>query len=68
MEFFGRLPEDTSKNLEEFQVRVAEPGVSAETRAYAGCASAHPAPLFAELARDWKCASGDRYGSPLKAS
>lgn len=67
MEFFGRLPEDTSKAIEEFSVHVAEPGISAEARVWSGYGiQSHPAFLFAELAADWKGDGSERSWAALE--
>ena len=49
--FFGRTPDDRDQPLVEIQVRLVDQNLSAASRVYA--AHSHPAPMFAEMARNW---------------
>lgn len=57
--FFGRSPADPSKSIDHFWVRVTDHNLSAAAQVDAGYAPSHPAPLFANMARQWAGWSGE---------
>jgi hypothetical protein len=57
--FFQRAPPDPTKPITGFWVRVTDQNLSAAAQVYAGYAPSHPAPLFAEMARQWAGWSGE---------
>jgi hypothetical protein len=52
--FFSREPGSRNQPIEGFSVRIIDQNLSAVARVCAGCMNAHPAPLFAEMARRWQ--------------
>jgi hypothetical protein len=59
LEFYERTPSDPQHPVERFKVRVTDQDLVAEGRVYAGYANTHPAPLFAQLASNWKGWQGE---------
>jgi hypothetical protein len=57
--FFQRSPPDPSKPIDGFWVRATVLNLSAAAQVYAGYAPSHPAPLFADMARQWAGWSGE---------
>ena len=57
--FFQRSPADPTKPIDKFWVRVTDHNLSAAAEVYAGYAPSHPAPLFADMARQWAGWSGE---------
>lgn len=57
--FFQRSPVDPTKSIDHFWVRVTDHNLSAAAQVYAGYAPSHPAPLFADMARQWAGWSGE---------
>jgi hypothetical protein len=51
--FFQRSPPDPIEPIDSYWVRVTDHNLSAEGQVYAGYAPSHPAPLFADMARQW---------------
>jgi hypothetical protein len=54
LEFFERTPADPRLPVERFKVRLTHQDLSATGRVYTGHTRAHPAPLFAQMAANWK--------------
>jgi hypothetical protein len=57
--FFQRSPPDPTKPIDGFWARVTDQNLSAAIPVYAGYAPSHPAPLFADMARQWAGWSGE---------
>jgi hypothetical protein len=57
--FFQRSPPDPTNPIDGFWVRVTDHNLSAAAQVYAGYAPSHPAPLFADMARQWAGWSGE---------
>jgi hypothetical protein len=51
--FYDRSPADRAQPIEGFWVRVTDQHLSAAGQVYAGYAPSHPAPMFADMARQW---------------
>jgi hypothetical protein len=51
--FYDRSPVDRALPINGFWVRVTDHNLSAAGQVYAGYAPSHPAPLFADMARQW---------------
>jgi hypothetical protein len=51
--FFQRSPADPSESIDHFWVRVTDQNLSAAAPVYAAIPPCHPAPLFADMARQW---------------
>ena len=51
--FYARSPDDLTKPIESFWIRVTDHNLSAVGQVYATYASSHPASLFAEMAKQW---------------
>lgn len=52
--FFDRIPFERGRPIDTFSVRITDLNLSATAGVYAGYANSHPAPLFAEMARQWR--------------
>jgi hypothetical protein len=59
LEFYERTPTDRQRPLERFKVVVTDHDLSAEARVYAGHADTNPAPLFAQMAANWRGWQGE---------
>jgi hypothetical protein len=64
--FYDRTPADRGQPVAEFQVRLTDHNLSAAGRVYAGYSHAHPAPLFAEMARQWAGWQGELHWRSLE--
>jgi hypothetical protein len=53
MVFYQRSPVDPTEPIDGFWVKVMDHNLSACAHVYAGYTSSHPAPLFADMARQW---------------
>jgi Family of unknown function (DUF6228) len=54
LEFFERTPADTRLPLERYKVKLTDQDLHAIGRVYDGHADSNPAPLFAQMAANWK--------------
>jgi len=57
--FFDRSPHPPTEPIASYRVRVTDHHLSAEIDVYAGYLMGHPAPFFADLARQWTGWSGE---------
>jgi hypothetical protein len=65
--FYDRSPQDPAEPLDGFWVRVTDQNLSAAGHVDAGYVRLHPAPLFADMARQWSGWSGELiWGRPWR--
>jgi len=57
--FYDRSPQDPAEAIDRFWVRITDQHLAAAGYVYAGYVRSHPAPLFADMARQWSGWSGE---------
>ena len=64
--FFDRLPEDRSRSMDSFCVKIARGDLSAETNVWAAYQGADPSTWLEDISRHWKGWEGERIWESLE--